>query len=131
MNELAEKIGERIKQLRKQAGLTQSQLAEAATTDDREITRVFVGALERGEKTPSLKTLDQLARALDVTLSQLLDVDHQVSGSEDDAQRLGRLLTTLASGASEADLARFEKLLRAYFDAGKPRESKKRGRRKE
>ena len=52
-------LGERIRQFRESAGLTQEALAQAA-----DIGRVTLVRLERGEQTPRFKTLDAIARAL-------------------------------------------------------------------
>ena len=53
--------------VRRQAGLSQEQLAFRAG-----VTRNYVGGLERGEKSPTLRTLDKLAEALGVSPLDLL-----------------------------------------------------------
>jgi transcriptional regulator with XRE-family HTH domain len=53
--------------VRRQAGLSQEQLAFRAG-----VTRNYVGGLERGEKSPTLRTLDKLAEALDISPLDLL-----------------------------------------------------------
>lgn len=76
-------IGGRIRFLRKQAGLTLSQLAEMADIDGG-----FINCIESGKKTPSLRTLVKIARALNASIVDIFseddfkvkDVfDHQVS----------------------------------------------------
>lgn len=76
-------IGGRIRFLRKQAGLTLNQLAEMADIDGG-----FINCIENGKKTPSLRTLVKIARALNVSVVNIFaeddfkvkDVfDHQVS----------------------------------------------------
>lgn len=57
------KLGVKIQTLRKVAGLTQKQLAEAA-----EVSTNFIGYVERGQRAISIKTLDRIAQALNVTL---------------------------------------------------------------
>ena len=52
---------------RRQVGLSQEQLAFRAG-----VTRNYVGGLERGEKSPTLRTLDKLAEALGVSPLDLL-----------------------------------------------------------
>ena len=64
-----------------------------------------------------------------MTLSQLLDVDHEPGPADASAERLGRLLASLARNAKPGELERFERVLRAFFDAGKPRRAKPRRRR--
>ncbi|MBI5525502.1 MAG: helix-turn-helix transcriptional regulator [Deltaproteobacteria bacterium] len=52
-------MGRRIRELRKERHLTQSQLAEKA-----DLTQVSIGYYERGVKFPSAGTIERLARAL-------------------------------------------------------------------
>lgn len=60
--------GENLKRLRKKKGLTQTQLAERVG-----VTYQSIGQYERGETSPSGKTLKKLADALDVGFYDLLD----------------------------------------------------------
>lgn len=53
--------------LRRQVGLSQEQLAFSSG-----VTRNYVGGLERGEKSPTLRTLDKLAEALGVSPLELV-----------------------------------------------------------
>ncbi|TGE37648.1 XRE family transcriptional regulator [Desulfosporosinus fructosivorans] len=61
-------VGERIKKVRKQKGLTQVKLAEKAG-----ISRSYLADVESDRYNPSLTTLMDLARALNVTASCFLD----------------------------------------------------------
>ncbi len=58
-------IGARIKELRKRAGLTQEELAELVELDSRHVSR-----LEVGRHFPSLDSLERIAIALNVPLSE-------------------------------------------------------------
>ncbi len=60
-------LGQRIRRLRKSAGLSQDALARAAG-----IGRVTLVRLEKGEQTPRFKTLGAIAKALGVGVSELL-----------------------------------------------------------
>lgn len=60
-------FGRTLKKLRVAKGLSQEELAFRA-----KLHRTYVSQLERGEKSPSLKTIDRLARALDLKPSALL-----------------------------------------------------------
>lgn len=82
MNQMNITVGTRIRFVRKQAGLTISQLAEMAGIDGG-----FITCIENGKKTPSLRTLTKITKALNVSVvdifaDQELQVanifDHQV-----------------------------------------------------
>ena len=59
-------LGEAVRTLRSDAGMSQEQLAEGAGTD---LTQV--GGIERGVRNPSYTTLLRLARALGTTVGQV------------------------------------------------------------
>ncbi len=87
-------IGERIKRLRKRAGLTQEQLAERVGLDARHLSR-----LEVGRHCPSLDTLERIARVLDVPLLEFF----RFPGLETTAS-LRAYLTRFAKRADETQL---------------------------
>ncbi|WP_420615412.1 helix-turn-helix domain-containing protein [Candidatus Palauibacter sp.] len=60
-------FGEALRAKRKERGLSQEELAARASLD-----RSYVGGVERGERNISLINLNKLARALDLTLAELL-----------------------------------------------------------
>lgn len=62
-----EDFGTKVKQLRKQAGLSQEELAELIKRDPRTIV-----AIEAGKRNPTLNTIYKLAKALKVSAGQLL-----------------------------------------------------------
>lgn len=68
MGTLRAKFGRRLKALRREGGLTQEQLAEAA-----QISVDFLSLLERGVNAPSFETLEKLAEALEVPVRELFD----------------------------------------------------------
>lgn len=61
------KLGQRIKQLRKHSKLTQEQLAEKAQMDPKSIIEI-----EGGKRNPTLKTITNIAKSLNVPASELL-----------------------------------------------------------
>jgi len=63
-------IGGRIKKYRKKAGLTQEQLAKKTT-----ISLSAIGKYEIGERTPKYETLEEIAKALEATLDELLGLN--------------------------------------------------------
>jgi transcriptional regulator with XRE-family HTH domain len=73
MKDVSPKLGERIRTLRMERGLTQDELAARAG-----ITRVYTSFIERGEKVASLEVFINIAEVLDMSLSELfLDVDRE------------------------------------------------------
>ena len=60
-------VGQRIARLREQRGITQEALADKAG-----IHRVSLANIERGAKQPTLDSLERLAKALRVSLLDLL-----------------------------------------------------------
>lgn len=64
------RLGVRIATVREQQGLTQSELARKCDKDRQSINR-----LEKGKVNPSAYYLQEIARELEVSLSQLLDLD--------------------------------------------------------
>lgn len=92
-------IGQNIRAARKEAGLTQEQMAERL-----KMSQLHFGRLERGERPASLEQLAQIAQALHVPLATLLGgciVDEDFAVKPDDsAQALGKAIARMASGCS-------------------------------
>jgi transcriptional regulator with XRE-family HTH domain len=61
-------IGDRIRELRKERGLSQEELGYKS-----ELHLTHIGAIERGEKNCSIDTLVKVARGLNVNVQTLLD----------------------------------------------------------
>ena len=68
-NDLNKKIGLRVIELRKKKNWSQSDLARACSKD-----RQAIEKLENGKVNPTLYTLFEIAKALDVTLNTLIDL---------------------------------------------------------
>jgi transcriptional regulator with XRE-family HTH domain len=64
---MANRLAKRLKQLRAQQGLTQAALAERAG-----VTLSYIGRLEIGRHDPQLSTLNKLAKALHVSIAELV-----------------------------------------------------------
>lgn len=64
--ELQRAFGQRVRELRKERGLSQEMLAERSG-----LHRTYVGGIERGERNPSLVNIGQIAHALGVNLRDL------------------------------------------------------------
>jgi transcriptional regulator with XRE-family HTH domain len=64
--EVQELVGWNLRRLRVERKISQDDLALIANVE-----RAYVGYLERGKRNPTVETLDRLANALDVHISQL------------------------------------------------------------
>ncbi len=61
-------LGESIKKIRKKRNLTQDKLARLADIPYTSITKIETGVI----KSPSIQTVAKIAKALDVTLDELM-----------------------------------------------------------
>lgn len=92
--ELNAKLARRLRQLRTDQGLTQERLAERAQVSPDAVRR-----LERGAFSPTLRMLDQLARALGLPVADLV-----AFGGSRSSERLASLVSFL-KGRSEREVA--------------------------
>lgn len=65
MSDIGKLVGERIRILRQAKGLSQEQLALRA-----ELNTSFLGQVERGEKNPTIITLEKIVKALNITFEE-------------------------------------------------------------
>ena len=68
MSDIAKIIGQRIRNYRTQKGLSQERLAELAGCQT-----TYIEQLERGEKNVTLESVEKIASAMDISLSELFD----------------------------------------------------------
>ena len=95
-------LGARIKELRRQAGLTQEELAELVGLDSRHLSR-----LEVGRHFPSLNSLERIADALHVPLVEFFRFP-----GEEKIQTLRADLTRFAKRSSESQILLATKVLK-------------------
>lgn len=78
MSEISKLIGQRIRNYRTQKNLSQEKLAEAAGCH-----HTYIGQVERGEKNATLESIEKIASALNIPLSQLFEKlgDGEISDS--------------------------------------------------
>lgn len=67
---LAKKFGMKVKIERIKKQLSQEKLAELAG-----LNKNSIGAIERGESSPTLETINSLAKVLEMNLSELVDIN--------------------------------------------------------
>lgn len=65
-------VGIKIRTLRIEANLSQEKLAFAANLD-----RTYIGSVERGERNISLINTEKIAKALNVKITELLDINYE------------------------------------------------------
>ncbi len=65
--EILDKFGKRVRDERLQRGLSQEELAEKA-----ELHRTYIGMIERGEKNITLINIGKIAKALAISVDELL-----------------------------------------------------------
>lgn len=68
MDRLARDFGNKIREIRKEKGISQESLAGLADLD-----RTYIGGIERGIRNPSLKNIGKIAKALKVKPKDLFD----------------------------------------------------------
>jgi transcriptional regulator with XRE-family HTH domain len=81
VDKLFRSLGQRIRELRTAKGWSQERFAEICG-----VHRTYMGHLERGEKNASLGSVARVAKALDITLSELLSGIDVEPASTDDGQ---------------------------------------------
>lgn len=72
---IQETLARNVRRYRTEAGLSQWELAGRleAMAEDLGIDQAYISHLENGRKNPTLTTIWFIARALDVTVAQLVD----------------------------------------------------------
>jgi len=101
MSDIAKIIGQRIRNYRTQKGLSQEKLAELAGCHP-----TYIGQLERGEKNATLESVEKIASAMDISLSELFDKLGK-SGSNNIAAKC----YDLVASKSEAEQKQLYKML--------------------
>jgi transcriptional regulator with XRE-family HTH domain len=100
------RLGRRIRALRVRRELTQEALGEHAGVNYK-----YLGAVERGERNPSVKQLHAIAAALGVELQDLFVVEHE----EPSLPKLRAMIGDLLKEADRAELQVAYKFLKALL----------------
>jgi transcriptional regulator with XRE-family HTH domain len=61
------RFGRRVREMRLKIGLSQERFAEKCGLD-----RTYIGGIERGERNLALRNINEIARGLSVSLSELM-----------------------------------------------------------
>ena len=67
MSNSAKKLGENIRRIRLEKDMTQGDLCRKLEVD-----RAYMSNIESGKKNPTLSTIERIAKALGVTINELL-----------------------------------------------------------
>ncbi|EIJ42349.1 putative transcriptional regulator with C-terminal CBS domains [Beggiatoa alba B18LD] len=102
-------IGRRIRQIRKEKGLTQTDLANALGFD-----RSFLSKIEAGTSDVTSSTLYEIAKYLDISVASLYG-EEPSPPLERETKRLSELLETL----SPEEIAIIKKVMYAFADSNK------------
>ena len=100
------RLGRRVRALRLRRELTQEALGEQAGVNYK-----YLGAVERGERNPSVKQLRAIASALEVELQDLFVVEHE----ELSLLTLRAMIGDLLQEADRAELQVAYKFLKALL----------------
>lgn len=66
---IQKQFGDRIRELRMKAGLSQEKLGFETGLD-----RTYISGIERGQRNPSLKNINKIAKALKINLKELFSL---------------------------------------------------------
>ena len=111
--DIERKIGARVAEYRRAAGLTQEKLAEKVR-----VTPGTISRLERGVSAPSLKTLAQIAEVLQVALPELFNFQKERSPEE---VALEKLLFALKQLSGEEIVLVHEVIEKVLQHLGRPK----------
>jgi transcriptional regulator with XRE-family HTH domain len=102
-------LGERLRALRKERGLSQERLGQRSRLSGK-----FIGEVERGEKSISIDSLYHVSVALEIPLRELTDVrsERQKQAPSAEAQKVFALI---AGRRRPGDIRRAYSVLRAMF----------------
>jgi len=65
--DIRQRFGDRLRSLRREQGLSQEAFAGVCGLD-----RTYIGGIERGERNISLRNIEVIAKALDLSISELM-----------------------------------------------------------
>jgi transcriptional regulator with XRE-family HTH domain len=105
--DILELVGNRIREIRLERGLTQEEVGEAVG-----VSYSYIGRIERGQKNISLQTLSKIAHALNVSESDLFAYTGKFSFETKNELEIKEILSVLA----RQDLQNLTKAKNILFD---------------
>ena len=106
------KLGQEVRKLRQQRGITLKRMAQLSGLSDR-----FLIEVEKGKANPSLTSLVSLADALQTSLTELLPGDNQTK-TQDSSTSVKQVLALLRNRPDE-QISRILSCLSSYLDGSK------------
>lgn len=103
-------IGQRLRALRKERGLTQDRLGELSGLSGK-----FIGEVERGQKSISIDSLYAVAVALRTPLPSLVDVRVDSGQTAPPSEDVERIYALMAGPHRQEEVRRAYNVLRAMF----------------
>lgn len=109
MDDTTMKIGNRVKQIRQSKGISQEELADYAN-----LNRSFVGLIERGKKNATIKTIEKICIALDITLQEFFSFDMNEFDLQTESQRKASAMLKQLSDKEAVHIADIMKRIIEY-----------------
>ena len=107
MDEFTKQLGDRIRNLRLSSGMNQEELAFKSG-----ISPAHLGQIERGLKSPTISTIQKIAKALNVTLPILFSFDlPTINVTSPELNKINSYL----SGLSECDIKDISKIIKSII----------------
>ena len=119
MDDTKRLIGERIRRLRKEKGLSQEEVGAKA-----DFHYTYIGGVERGEKNPSIEALQKIAEALDTELSELLPVPSEAK-NDNPRKRFNEDMDKLSPNVQKAVVELIRLIAESRPLVGKPSQKKR------
>jgi transcriptional regulator with XRE-family HTH domain len=99
-------LGKRVRALRQSKNMTQQELG-----DEAEMNYKYLGAIERGERNPSIDNLAKIATALKVNLHELFIFEHET----EDMKELRRKIDEMLNDASKKEFGTIYRMIKAIL----------------
>ncbi len=105
MSDIAKALGQRIRGHRQRRGLSQEKLAELAGCHS-----TYIGQIERGEKNATIESIEKIALALKISLSELFEA---LSAQENEEKSIPLSCYELLAAKTQAEQERIYQILLA------------------
>ena len=108
MSKVANALGKKLVNIREKLGISQEEFAFKCG-----LAAAHMGQLERGEKSPTLDTLQKIADGLCITVSDLLDFGSNLPASKLDSK--SNKILAILQDKSDADKDKVHDMIKVLF----------------